>query len=508
MSEILGHRIGDQELLEGEISERRNPADEREIVSQYHLGTKKIIDAAVESARDAFPAWSQTTRRDRAEAIFRTAGLLDTPEQTEILAKAMVDEIGKTMAGARAEVGKTVRILRHMAGLGTHTPDHVIHADQRGVHMYTATEPVGAAGIVTPFNFPVAVPAWKIAPALIAGCTVVLKPSPAAPETSRLLVDLFREGIDSVPALKEAKIKPGVLNMVYGGVDTVEALVQHPDLKAVSATTSTEAGKNILRMAMNREPPLDPRHFVAEMGGQNALVLLKDGNIDQAVTAAIIGAFMGEGQRCTATSRFVIEEEVKDEFTEKLLKRMRGIKVGPGKNPASEMGPVVSKEALETILNAVEKSQRNGMKLLHGGKRLTDGNLQYGNFMEPTLLEGDAENKDHLALHEEIFGPVAGICFIKGLDEAIKVVNGVTHRHVASIFTGNISNAFRFAKEAKVGMLHINNPTLGGDAQAPFGGLGGDTSFGQREMGIHAMDPFLVDKTVDINYAAGLAQGR
>lgn len=366
MSKIFGHQIGDKEIYEGEIAERQNPADEREVVSKYHVGTKSTMNRAVESAGKAFPAWSQTTRRDRAEAIAHAATLLDTPEWTEKLASAMVDEIGKTMAGARAEVGKTVRILRHMAGLGTHTPDDVIHADQKGVHMYTSTKPVGIAGIVTPFNFPAAVPAWKIAPALIAGCTVVLKPSPAAPRTSALLVDLFREGINRVTALKEGGIGPGVLNMVHGGVDTVEALVQHSDVKAVSATTSTEAGKNILRMAMNREPPLDPRHFVAEMGGQNALVLLRDGNVNQAVEAAIIGAFMGEGQRCTATSRLVIEEGVKDEFTEKLLERMRGIKVGPGKNPASKMGPVVSKQALKAILHAVKTSWENGMKLLHG----------------------------------------------------------------------------------------------------------------------------------------------
>lgn len=493
----FGHIIKGQEVLIGEVNERRNPANHDEVVAKYHDGTPEILQQAVASAREAFESWSQIPRSDRGRIIGRAAAILATPEWKEQFATAMIDEIGKTTAGARGEVLKTQKILAHMAGLGTHTPDQVIHPDQPGVDMHTKTKPVGVAALITPFNFPAAVPAWKIVPALIAGCTVVVKPSPAAPMTSALLMELF----------KEAGVPDGVINLVRGGPQIARLLVEHPDVKSLSFTGSTEAGKNLYRLAANREPPLDPRHMTFEMGGQNALVVLENSDIERAVDAAVNGGFFGEGQRCTATSRLVLEEDIYDEFIGDLRRRIKSLKIGPGRNPENEVGPLISEEALKAVIAAVESSVYNGMNLVCGGERLADGDLVRGHFMQPTLLEGDPEHHGHLALREEIFGPVMGVCSVKNLDEAIAVVNGVRHQHAASIFTNDLRAAHEFAERAEVGMVHINNSTIGGDAQAPFGGLGGATSLGQREMGLRCMDIFLADTTVDINWR-GAALGR
>lgn len=510
----IGHFVNGEEVFKGKILERFNPADNTNRVAEYYDGTTGVLNAAINAARDAFPGWAKLTRRDRAEVIARAAAKLDTAAWRTKFRDAMIGEIGKTTAGANGEVEKTVRILRHMAGFGTHASDKTIHADQSNVHMYTQTEPVGVAGLITPFNFPLAVPAWKIAPALVAGCAVVVKPSPAAPMTSSLLMQLLDEAMKETPAVQKAGVGPGVINLIHGEPKIVQQLVEHPDVSAVSFTGSTHAGKDILRWAMNREPALDPRHFVAEMGGQNALVVLRDADIEEAVKAAINGAFFGEGQRCTATSRFVVDEPVYDEFMKRLVERTRELKIGPGDNPQNEIGPLVSDQALQNVISQIGQCVLKGMKLIYGGHRiygssLREHDLKQGNFIEPTILKGDPFNPEHLALREEIFGPVAGVCKVYGLDEALDVVNKtVKHRHAASVFTRDLAQAFRFAKEAHVGMVHVNNPTIGGDVQAPFGGLGGDTSFGPREMGPDAMLPFTVDKTVDINYGgASLERG-
>lgn len=495
--QTFGHIINGQEILEGELQERRNPADHDEIVAQYYDGKQDILNQAVTSARKAFEKWSEVPRADRGRIIGRAAALLGTAEWQDRLAHAMIDEIGKTMAGARGEAVKTRKILEHMAGLGTHTPDQVIHADQPGVHMYTSTRPVGVAGLITPFNFPAAVPAWKLAAALVAGCTAVIKPSPAAPVTSALLMQLF----------KEAGVPDGVINLVRGGPQIARLLVENPDVKALSFTGSTQAGKSLYRLAANREPPLDPRHMTFEMGGQNALVVLENSDIERAVDAAVNGGFFGEGQRCTATSRLVLEKDIYEEFMGSLRRRTAALKIGPGRDPANEVGPLVSEEALQTVIDAVRHSVENDMDLVCGGDRLADGDLVKGHFMRPAVLGGDPEDPGHLALREEIFGPVMGVCGVKNLDEAIEVVNGVRHQHAASIFTDDLRTAHEFAERAKVGMVHVNNPTIGGDAQAPFGGLGGDTSLGQREMGLRCMNIFLADQTVDINWS-GASLGR
>lgn len=312
-----------------------------------------------------------------------------------------------------------------------------------------------------------------------------------------------------VKALAEAKDRAGVINVVHGGPDVVAALILHELVQALSFTGSTRVGKELYRQAATRDgQPIDPRNIVCEMGGDNAILVLADANLDMAVSAAITGPFVGEGQRCTATKRILVDAAVADEFLQRFIAEVAKLKVGPGSDSISDIGPLVSAQSLDDVMAAIEKSKFNGMQPLHGGNRLTDGIHARGNFMEPTVLSGDPHDPGHLALRREIFGPVAGVGIVRGLDEGIAAVNDNTHRHVAGIFTQDLDRAAEFIERAKVGMVYVNNSTLGGDAQAPFGGFGRDTSLGIQEMGRNAMEPFLRHKTVGVNNSGNVLGGR
>lgn len=511
---LIGHHIDGKDVFEGAIIDRHNPAADDEVVAKFHDGTPEIMNVAVDSADKAFGKWAETTPSLRGEVLSYAEQLLNTPEWRARFVQAMVQEIGKTTAGANGEVTKTYNILRYMAGLPTHTRGNVYNADQPKVHMYDVSEPVGVAGLITPFNFPLAVAVWKAAAALAAGCTVVLKPSPHAPMTSVLIAELFEEAMKRFDAnnkdiLKKANIGPGVINVVHGGPDVVSALVRHRLIKAISFTGSSKVADSLLGEAMARTPRrLDPANFVSEGGGDNAIVVLADANLKMAASAAVTASCIGEGQRCTATKRIFVDEAVADEFLRLYLDEVRGLKVGPGSDPKNDVGPLVTPQALDMVLNAVRNSIWDGMFPLVGGRRLEEEGFSRGAFMEPTLLEGDHNNPRHRALQEEIFGPVAGFSRIRGLDEGIEAVNDNVHRHVAGVFTEDLRDAFEFTRRAKAGMRHVNNSTLGGDVQAPFGGMGGATSYGPQEMGPRAMEPFLQHATVGINTGESVLGGR
>lgn len=512
MSEVqtYGHHIGG-EVVDGgvDVLDHTNPADNRERVAKSYVGHPDQMNQAVDAAGRAFEGWAETTAYLRGAVLFEAANLLREPRYRVAFITAMVSEIGKTIGGASGEVAKTFKILQYMAGLPTHTRNEVFHGDQPGVDMYGRSEPVGVAGLVTPFNFPLAVTVWKVAAALAAGCTAVIKPSPYAPMTSTLIMQLFNEAMARVESGNNVKFPKGVINMVLGGPDVVSALVQNQLTKALSFTGSTPVGKSLLRQAMTREgEPMDPRHFVAEMGGHNPILVLADANLDMAASAATAGFAVGEGQRCTATKRILVDVDVADEFLDRFLAEVRELIVGPGRNPETDVGPLISRHSLGSVLGDVTHSTQHGMDVLAGGRWLTSGSHEWGNFMEPTVLKGDYANPDHLPLRREIFGPVAGVGFVQGFEEGLAAVNDSTHAHVASVFTQDPDVAAAFVRRAKAGMVHVNNTTLGGDAQAPFGGLGGDTSLGLQEMGPHAMDPFLKHKTVGWNHSGKVLGGR
>lgn len=510
----IGHHIDGKDIFEGDILDRHNPADYDNVAARYHDGTPGIMNAAVDAADRAFEKWADTTPSLRGEVLFYAAMLLNTPEWRARFVQAMVEEIGKTTAGANGEVTKTFNILRYMAGLPTHTRGDVFNADQPKVHMYSGSEPVGVAGLVGPFNFPLAVAVWKAAAALAAGCTVVLKPSPHAPRTSALIAELFEEAMRAFDAnnkdiLKKSGIGPGVINVVHGGPEVVSALVQHQLVQALSFTGSSKVADSILMQAMMRKPrSLDPAHFVSEGGGDNAIVVLADADLKMAASAAVTATNIGEGQRCTATKRIFVDESVADEFLRLYMEEIRELQVGPGSDPKNDVGPLVTPAAIDDVIRAVEESIACGMHPLLGGRRLQDGILARGNFMEPTLLEGDRLNPGHRAIREEIFGPVAGFQRIRGFEEGLEAVNDNPHRHVAGVFTTNLRLAYEFLRRAKAGMRHVNNSTLGGDVQAPFGGMGGATSYGPQEMGPMAMEPFLKHYTAGVNWSDKVLGGR
>lgn len=485
-------------MLEGNVLDRHNPADYDDVVAQFHDGTPAIMDAAVDSANRAFEKWADTTPSVRGDVLFEAAELLRTPEWRARFVAAMVREIGKTTAGANGEVTKTFNILRYIGGLPKHSRGEVYNADQPKVHMYSGSEPVGVAGLVGPFNFPLAVAVWKAAAALAAGCTVVLKPSPHAPMTSALIAELF----------EKAGIGPGVINVVHGGPEVVSALVRNKLVQAISFTGSTKVGNDIVLQAITRTPKIDTQNIVCEMGGDNAILVLADADLKMAASAAVTSSCIGEGQRCTATKRILVDEDVAKEFLELYLEEVRGLQIGPGADPKNDVGPLVTPAALDDVMHAVEESVANGMHPLIGGQRLTDGSFERGNFMAPTLLKGDPRNAGHRALREEIFGPVAGFAEIHGFEEGLAAVNDNDHRHVAGIFTRDLLLAHEFLRRAKAGMRHVNNSTLGGDVQAPFGGMGGATSFGIQEMGPRAMEPFLRHYTAGLNYGDKVLGGR
>lgn len=510
----FGHIVDGIELLSGELKERRNPADRREITAQYYDGTPDIMREALHSAQKMAGPWAEVTRPIRGMVPFQAAALLQTPEWTDGFADDMVRDVGKTVDGARGEVTKTVRTLVHMAGFGTHGLDVTAHAVQAKVHMPVVTKPVGVVGAVTAFNFPLWLAVVKVAPALVAGCPVVLKPSPAAPRTSARFVALMHAAIAEVkrrtPALKNSKIGPGVLNLVQGGEDVVRALVEDQIMQALTFTGSYPVGKNLLRLAINREPPLDPKHITCEMGGLAPVVVMPDADFEAAAKAAIDGAFGGEGQRCTATKRLIVVDGVPDDFLASVIAKTAVLKVGPGIDPKTQLGPLVSEEAREQILAKIKESVQNGMECVYGGQRLTGSDFEHGNFMAPTILKGDPDNRNHRTFHEEVFGPVLSVARAIDLDDAIRIANGAEadHRHAASIFTRDLPSAFKFLAEVEAGMKKVNNPTLGGDESAAFGGSGGTTSFGEREMGPDALRIFLKGETHDISWGGGSLDAR
>lgn len=510
----FGHVIDGAELLQGELKERRNPADRREVTAQYYDGTPEIMWDALSSARDMAGPWAEVTRPIRGMVPFQAAALLQQPEWTDGFADDMVKDVGKTVEGARAEVAKTVRTLVHMAGFGTHGLDATAHAVQSKVHMPVVTKPVGVAGAITAFNFPLWLAAVKVTPALVAGCPVVLKPSPAAPRTSARFVALMHAALAEVkrrtPALKNSKIGPGVLNLVQGGEDTVRALVEDQIMQALTFTGSYLVGKDLLRRAINREPPLDPKHMTFEMGGLAPVIVLPDANLQAAAKAVIDGAFGGEGQRCTATKRLIIVDGVSDDFLENVVQKTAALQVGPGVDSKTQLGPLVSEQARIDVLRAIEDSVRAGMECVYGGKPPAGADFEHGYYVEPTILKGDPANRDQRVFHEETFGPVLAVARAKNLDEAIAIANSAEadHRHAASIFTSNLHAAFQFLAEVEAGMKKVNNPTLGGDESAAFGGSGGTTSFGEREMGPDALRIFLKGETHDISWGGGSLDAR
>ncbi len=461
--------------------ENRNPANTEELVGLFARGAAQDITNAAEAAKCAFPAWSSLTGPARGAFLFKAAEILDA--RFEQLGLEMTREEGKTLPESKGEVRRAINIFRYFAGEGSRIPGHLVPSERDRVFMFAIRKPVGVVGLVTPWNFPSAIPAWKLAPALIAGNTVIIKPASAAPLSAWRLVE----------ALAEAGVPKGVVNFVAGpGGELGEALIDAPPLKAVSFTGSCGIGQWLHERASRRRLRIQ-----LEMGGKNPTIVLADADFKAAVENTVNGAFFSTGQKCTATSRVIVEEALYDRFVDALVERTAKLKVGDGREPGIDIGPAIDQAQLETDLRYIEIGKKEGAALKIGGRRLTEGAYAKGYFVEPTIFS-DVEESMTIA-QEEIFGPVLAVMRARDFDHAIQIANNVAFGLSASIQTQNVSRIFDYVYKIEAGLLTVNLPSAGVEYQLPFGGTK-DSSFGPKEQGPAALDFYTDYKTVYLKY--------
>src|SRR3989440_4176830 len=461
-------------------SERRNPANLEEVIGFTPLSTREEAREAVAAARAAFPAWRDTPAPVRSRVLAKAALIME--QQKEELARLMTREEGKALKDAMGEVLKSVNILEFMAGEGRRIAGETLPSELPKNFAYTLKQPLGVVAAIAPWNFPVCIPVWKIAPALVAGNTVIFKPATLTPFTGAKVVEIFEQA--GVPA--------GVLNMVVGsGSEVGDELLQHPDVRAISFTGSNEVGSELYAQGARRM-----KKCQCEMGGKNPLVILADADLPLAVESSVFGAFASTGQRCTATSRVVVEEKVADTFVAMLVERTRKLKVGNGLDPGVDVGPAVDEAQLKTDMKYIEIGKKQA-KLLLGDERRRGGAYDRGYFVAPTIFDHVAP--DSTIAQDEIFGPVLSVIRVRNFDEALHVANSVRYGLSSSLYSNDAAKIFEFIDRIETGITHVNSPTVGGEAQLPFGGMKA-TGVGMREMGRVAIDFFTELKAVYIDF--------
>ena len=462
------------------IVERRNPANTDEVVARVPLSTRAEMSEAIEAARAALPAWRETPAPQRGKILFKAVRLME--ECKEELARLLTREEGKTLKDALGEVQRSINITEFMAGEARRMNGETTPSELPKNFSYTLRQPVGVVGAITPWNFPVAIPVWKIAPALVYGNTVVFKPATLTPLTAMKVVEIFAEA--GAPA--------GTLNLVMGsGRETGDELVMNPGVHALSFTGSNEVGCKLYAAGA-----AGLKKVQCEMGGKNPVVVLADADMRLAVESVIAGAFASTGQRCTATSRVVIEESAADAFVAMLAERAGRYVVGDGLEPGVDMGPSVDENQMNTVLKYIEIGKSEG-QLVCGGRRLSGPKYDQGWFVEPTVFDQVAAGS-RLA-QEEIFGPVLSVIRVKDFEEALAVANSVRYGLSSAIYSTDANKVFEFVNKIESGMTHVNSPTVGGEAHVPFGGAK-DSSVGPREVGHAAMDFYTETKIVYIDY--------
>ncbi len=463
-----------------QISRNINPADTSDVIAEFPLATAGDVRSAVDAAMAAFPLWKKTPGPERGRVLWRAADI--ARRRVDEIAQTLTREEGKILREARGEVLKGIAVLEYYAGEGFRMHGKTLPSESRDTFTYTLRQPLGAVGLIAPWNFPWAIPVWKSAPAIVAGCAVVFKPSELTPATSALLAEIY----------EEAGLPPGVFNMVVGRGSVVgEAMVAAPELRAISFTGSNAIGNALYVKAAQRGAKV-----TCEMGGKNAVIVMPDADLDKAATAIHGGAFGSTGQRCTATSRVIAHPDIKSTLVDRLVAMAGKIKLGPGLDHSSDMGPSVDEKQWKTVMDYIEVGRSEGARLLTGGNR--PDSLKQGFFVEPTIFDG--VTPDMRIFKEEIFGPVLSVATAGSLEEALRFANSVEYGLTTSIFTENISSVMRFIDEVETGMVHINEPTVGGEAQLPFGGTK-STGVGEREMAEEGLNFFTEIKTVFINYS-------
>ena len=457
-----------------------NPADTSDIISAFPAATAEDGQRAIDAAQAAWPAWKKTPAPERGRVIWRATDI--ARQRAAEIAETMTREEGKILKESKGEVLKGISLLEYYAGAGYRLSGKTLPSEARDTFTYTIRQPLGVVGLISPWNFPWAIPVWKSAPAIVAGNTVVFKPASLTPATAALLADIYAE----------AGLPPGVFNVVVGsGAQVGETIVNSPLIPAVSFTGSNVIGSNLYVKAASRGAKV-----TCEMGGKNALIVMPDADLDKAAIAIRDGAFGSTGQRCTATSRVIALEAVKDALVERLVVHAQAIKVGPGLDESVDMGPAVDQEQWRTNMDYIELGRNEGARLVTGGG--TPTGLDRGYFVEPTIF--DNVSPEMRIFKEEIFGPVLSVAAANNLEEAIRFANSVEYGLTTSIFTRDIDTIMRFVEDVEVGMVHVNEPTIGGEAQLPFGGIKA-TGVGDREMAEEGLNFFTELKTVFINYS-------
>ncbi|MBE7470525.1 MAG: aldehyde dehydrogenase family protein [Anaerolineae bacterium] len=457
-----------------------NPADPSEVLAEFPAATAADAQQAIAAAEAAFHDWKNTPGPERGRVIWRAANI--ARQRADEIARTMTHEEGKILKEAKGEALKGISLLEYYAGEGFRMHGKTLPSEARDTFTYTIRRPLGVVGLIAPWNFPWAIPVWKSAPALVAGNTVVFKPAELTPATASLLAEIY----------EEAGLPPGVFNMVVGSGSVVgEAIVNHPAVRAVSFTGSNAVGNALYVKAAQRGIKV-----TCEMGGKNAVIVMPDADLDKAATAIHGGAFGSTGQRCTATSRVIAHPTVKEGLVERLVDKAQKIKVGPGLDESVDMGPAVDEKQWKTDLEYIEVAKSEGARLVTGGQR--PAHLEHGYFVEPTIFDNVAPTMR--IFKEEVFGPVLAVTTADSLEEAISFANSVEYGLTTSIFTENINTVLRFIEEVETGMVHVNEPTIGGEAQLPFGGTKA-TGVGEREMAEEGLNFFTEIKTVFINYS-------
>ena len=469
----------------GETFEDINPAT-LELIGRFQKASENDVQRAVESAEEAFDSWSGTPAPQRAKILFRAARILE--ERKEELARLLTTEMGKILKEARGDVQEAIDITYYAAGEGRRLWGETTPSELPDKFCMTIRRPIGVLGLITPWNFPIAIPAWKIMPALISGNTLILKPASDTPLMS----------IELVKILTQAGLPKGVLNLVTGEGSTAgSAIVHNKKIRAVSFTGSLETGKWIMGEAAK-----DMKRVSLELGGKNPIIVMDDADLKLAIDGVIWGAFGTTGQRCTAASRVIVHEKILEVFKKKLIERTKQLKLGNGLHKNIDIGPVINDSQLQKITKYIGIGKDEGAKLVHGGKIVKP---LPGHFIEPTIFT-DVTSDMRIA-QEEIFGPVLSVISAEGIDNAIDIANSVEYGLSSSIYTEDMKNAFRAVEKIEAGLTYINSSTIGSEVHLPFGGVK-STGNGTREAGSTAIEEFTELKTVYFDYSGKLQKAQ
>ncbi len=464
---------------DGATFENRNPADMDDLIGTFPSATKEDVERAIAAANEALAGWANLPPPARGAILDKAAQLIEGRQDE--LARALTREEGKTFTEAKGEILRARDIFKYYAGEGWRMGGQVLPSNMGGELLYTRREPLGVIALVTPWNFPTAIPVWKMAPALVYGNTVVFKPASLVPHSAVLLLEV----------LIEAGLPKGVVNLVTGSGRTVgDTLVSSKQIAGVSFTGSVSVGMGIYEKAMKNLTRVQ-----LEMGGKNPTIVLNDADINKAVSIAVAGGFGLTGQACTATSRVIVEEGAAAAFAEALTNAARNLKVGNGLEAGIQMGPAVSEDQLQTNLEYVGVGQNEGAKLLVGGGKIGQGS---GYYVQPTVF--DQVEPDMRIAQEEIFGPVIGIIRAKDFDDALEKANGIGFGLAASVVTNDLQKAFQFANRIEAGVVKINEPTTGLALQAPFGGFKNSSANTFKEQGQAAVEFYTRTKTVYVGH--------